>query len=464
MSRLEGKPPESVFETRTVAGQFWLSATPDRRIGGLIRFKQGESIAIDLFGGLQDRPSVLSGLPHPSVVRGVSVDGELITAFGVTDSSSRLTSFGEISELRACEVLFGAHLDSLEDARFSSACATLTNLAPWAGEGPFSVHAGETPSSPVTAQASFPTGFDVQVPSLGARVVLGGAVRAWTSADEVRLALEPYISVHPAEPRELAWFDQVLGDVRDLVAVCTFSPILLERILVRVAPDVGPHLTIHRAVWFRERPEALSPHRMPIRLRDILPDIEAVLSRWFELTAKARPAIDLYLSVIYRGVHLNVFAFLAMSQAAEAFHRLTAGGSFESPEDYDRHYQAMVSSLPTDLPSALRERLKDTLKYGNELSLRRRLRALFSERGKLAQHVSPDPSGLINEIVRLRNALTHSTEGNVGIADWQRLNRCVRHLQIVLLAHFRGYIGVPEDVLSGRLGDLLGSLRFLEQP
>jgi hypothetical protein len=108
-------------------------------------------------------------------------------------------------------------------------------------------------------------------------------------------------------------------------------------------------------------------------------------------------------------------------QAIEAFHRRVHGGKGEgkylTDEDYKFVWDTLTGAIPSDLPNSIKypEGLKSSLmkriEYGNEYSLRTRLKFLHRIYWvELDAYIDVNISHFIDKIVKTRNYLTHRFE------------------------------------------------------
>jgi hypothetical protein len=125
--------------------------------------------------------------------------------------------------------------------------------------------------------------------------------------------------------------------------------------------------------------------------------------------------------------------FLALVQAVEAFHRRFADGVYVLPEVFDQQVApALIAAIPGGLDASLVESLKSRIRFGNEYSLRKRLRLLFREHEQALEKVVPDAERFIDPIVEQRNAFTPFPEDQAQLRpnteDWLRYNFVLRAL------------------------------------
>jgi hypothetical protein len=99
-------------------------------------------------------------------------------------------------------------------------------------------------------------------------------------------------------------------------------------------------------------------------------------------------------------------------------------------------------------PPAHRDWLEQKLAYSNELSLRRRLKLLFTEFSYLLDDVIPDRKAVISAIYDNRNYLTHYDAKLRGrAATGARLLFMVEVLKFLLQASLRE-LGLPNTKIS----------------
>ncbi len=116
------------------------------------------------------------------------------------------------------------------------------------------------------------------------------------------------------------------------------------------------------------------------------------------------PAIDLYFgTVLNPSSNLNR-GFLLLAQATESLHRRTSNETDVPTADHE----ARVSEILKYVPSQFKPWLEEKLRYSNELSLAKRLRALIE--AYVPEDVDLGGKKFIRQVVDTRNYLTHWDE------------------------------------------------------
>jgi hypothetical protein len=103
----------------------------------------------------------------------------------------------------------------------------------------------------------------------------------------------------------------------------------------------------------------------------------------------------------------------------------------------------MVETIPSDLDDAFRESLVSKIKYGNEYSLRKRLKQLIDKYPVVSTFIH-NRKQFVDDVVKTRNYMTHYDEHLKGEAktswDLYELLTQLRHLlEVCLLSE----IGIP---------------------
>jgi hypothetical protein len=163
-----------------------------------------------------------------------------------------------------------------------------------------------------------------------------------------------------------------------------------------------------------EPPYSNKPHEikheysMNFSYHSIKPNFAKVFKNWFKFYEKLESIIELYLNYITEKNATVENQFLNLTQAIEKFHRVTEDGLYLSEEDYTNNvYNKIVQVIPKEISIGLKDALKSRLKYGNEKSLRNRIRDLLEKYTQFKYIMVFDEDKFIKSIVDTRNYLTH---------------------------------------------------------
>lgn len=163
-------------------------------------------------------------------------------------------------------------------------------------------------------------------------------------------------------------------------------------------------LTLYYARAFTAEPK-LTDIRPPVTLfqfSDVADDFAVKFDSWLTNYKSYVAPFNLYFAVKKgRDLYLDN-KFLMLAQACESLHRHTSS----SKAFPDEKYKELAALLEELVPKEFKDWLEPRLKYGNEPSLRQRLKELFNEFNNVfgeAKKTKPR----IDKIVATRNYLTH---------------------------------------------------------
>lgn len=127
-----------------------------------------------------------------------------------------------------------------------------------------------------------------------------------------------------------------------------------------------------------------------------------LITAWLDNYDKFNSSFNLYFATKTGRDLYQENRFLMLAQALESLHRHSSNDTCFPPDDY-----SMLSGLlEKAVPNRFKDWLRSRLAYGNEPSLRQRLKSLF-KRFEPVYGDSKKVKGLISRIVDTRNYLTH---------------------------------------------------------
>jgi hypothetical protein len=169
-----------------------------------------------------------------------------------------------------------------------------------------------------------------------------------------------------------------------------------------------------------DRQPRVDQHRLLVPYSEISTYLGDMISKWFNLHAELRSAINLYIGATTGRRAFVETRFLFLAQALETFHRLTSDATEMDPVLFDTIKETLLNACPAEQKTWL----KDRLRHANELSLRKRLKALIIKFSHLVGH-KKGVEDFVQQVVSTPNYLTHydkkSPHSNVSGAALLRL-------------------------------------------
>ena len=144
---------------------------------------------------------------------------------------------------------------------------------------------------------------------------------------------------------------------------------------------------------------------------------------------------------------------LLLTQALEAFHRNVIGGRYLPPEDYESIRLSLVNAIPQGTSKDHRAALESRIRFGNDPSLRNRLK-------KLLESVSADTLSLlqidrklfVQDVVDARNDFTHwEHEREKDRPNGAHLANLLSALLALTQLTFLKHLGVDESLVVQRM-------------
>ena len=260
--------------------------------------------------------------------------------------------------------------------------------------------------------------------------------------------------LRPTEPMPLSWFFEQFGKATTLLSLVAGSPMAPDHAAAVVSTS-GAKVEV--LVGLREAKYCeLRVANDFFLVRDTLGiDLGTALIQWFEIYDTVAMPSQLAQSVLNsEGLWLHV-EFLSLMQALEGIHRAVFPGIYTSPDRYEEIKQALSSAIPKSVEADHRDALKARIKYGNEISLRRRLDTLVQRFSPpLRQRILGDEGIIPQSWVETRNYYTHWDESSRGnVLDGPAMHRAGVRLRQLLRCLYLDLARIPQaSIQSSRRG------------
>ena len=392
--------------------------------------------------------------PGPALFHGRTADAANVTLAGLHcfETQSALPSANFDVDL----VVKGHLFANLNEIRFTRYKCEYSNLHYWLGNrGCISVEhlpreQGRTPvQDRHIVSVEYPALWDVTVNGTQIRYFNGLSAHSdfahgrSTFSTKEGLQVDFQTEVPPAE------FYRIERAVRGLIDLMCHAQIQRSKL---VAGPTGSVEIIHVSRMGRNGRQDPDRLRIPVEFSQIEAEINPILERWLALYSSLEPSLSLF----FLGLHdtdMNIEnVFLGIMQALEAFHRTFFGGTFVSQEDYESSIlPPLLAAIPETAHPDFRQALRNRLIYGNERSLRARLRELIQSLPTTATFQGYRENDLIGRSVETRNHFTHVVTDAAAVYGIPELFRAVQQWQEILTALILTRVGVNAGVIEGAI-------------
>ena len=225
------------------------------------------------------------------------------------------------------------------------------------------------------------------------------------------------LTVTPGEKKPFEWFLERLVDLQNLLTLLIGEPTFPKRTVLYGDEVSEPGFKYREDIRLFFHPkhgkvgERLHYVKMLVPFPYVGGQFGKILDSWFLKAELLKSVCDLFFGVIYNDYLFLQFRFLGLIQALETYCRRVQGGKYLPDTDYEKIAAALRAALPPTTPSDLRNSLvQGKIKYGNEYSLRKRLRELLcSLEDETIKLITDSPGKFCEDVTATRNYLTHYT-------------------------------------------------------
>ncbi|MFF5083498.1 HEPN domain-containing protein [Actinoplanes sp. NPDC000266] len=394
-------------------GVFWLVTHPDEKLSGRLRFDpSGDNVRLTIVGRFVEDDEAED---ETDIAIHGWAGGDPVTVDGAyrNGGSSRSRGVDE-THYRANRIFVGRHL-APDDLHFETAHLELSDLNGWVGTTGL-MPDRESSAEDVIYHISYrkPPSQEGTFSRGRVRISFGPEFVA-EAGNQVNLREHLRFHLYYDAAQQVDSIRRDVGRLQALIILCSGSSTVLDELLLSRS-DVKATMLDGSVSRFDELIElCASPvnyvaeaERKPAQAHDVLISydelggIEAV-ARWIDESTVFERPLD-YLTSIMMARHMYAEnRFLNVTYAAEAYHRITVGGSRKNDTEFQQAMTACLESAPAEFQSWLAEQLR----HNNEPTLRRRLQQLANAVAPADRSIIADRSRWAYLTATTRNEITH---------------------------------------------------------
>lgn len=429
-------------------GIWWLLDKPKEQVSGTLRFTPDEGAILDLIGSFKDIKN-MNKILKPEIILGVSSNGKKITLYKCFETKSSFTfpGFFQTSSFFANLVFIGAHFQKSEDIKFKSISVHYLHLDEWVNISGFDIKfdiKSLWKEKEMIIKYKLPEPFQADI-SDGFKILINFRATGPSLLfvqKEATIKQKTEIKIETSEDKSFEDYRKIIYHIQNFLSLGIMESV--HPLAIAGLTEVNKEIIENKAhylpveVFYRlsdipKRHKPLLPDDMLFTFKDISNRFESFLRNWFEKMDLLEPVYNLYFGTLYNPRMYLEHRFLSLIQAIESFHQRTSGGKYLSDEDYKVVYDALVTAIPERVRGDLKDRLKDYLKYGNEFSLRKRLKEIFDKYQEILDRFIKDKNSFIEKVVKTRHYQTHhDKELKECAANGEDLYRLTQKLKMCL--------------------------------
>ena len=439
-------------------GQFWLPETPQQVVGGVLYVAETGRISADLYGELESGIDALkAGGNYPQLLGNVEKYGWVTLRDCMCRSKTIATNSISTSLIDARLLIAGAHYETDEPLLFRAVEIELDGIDQWLGISGISVNHPSDES---------PTTITYTPPKADRHVLNEGTYIEFTyrwqlpfspALTEAKITQSASIVFNSSRPSPFEDFQGMIYEFSNFLSFATDEIVNLRSIkameILRNDDSQNLKRTTPLIIWYESlpynsKPGATAFHNILFRYKQIDVRFAELYGNWHNAYERFGPAISLYFSS-RAGDHKYINGrFLSLIQGLETFHRRTSNETIMDSACFKDLSKAIIDACP----EGHKKWLADRLRFGNEISLAKRLRRITEPFSNLYKSVF-NIQKFIRLVVDTRNYFTHYTpelesKASQGV---ELLNLCTR-MEVFFQLH-----------LMRELGFTLGEIETLAQ-
>lgn len=434
----------------------WTLPGSNRTVSGHLRCtrERAELNLNDAFTPLRGVISVSDPTQIYPVVHGVSSKGEALSLLKAQSLGVglNLSSGGmrQPERLISSWVIVGAHVAS--DTLYFSVRFFIPALEAWLSR-PAIAHIIETASTGGILTNTFvvrpPETETTPVPHIDATLEWGSGVNVSTNPfTSIDVTVRGWVVIRPQSPRTLEWFLYQQGKLAALLAFMAGVSMPIDAIQASVEQSTSP-LSVLVTMSQEEPCKFKNPHDFFVPRGVLGSTFPSIVEQWFREVDSVLVPSQLALGVLStKNLWLHV-EFLSLIQALEGFHRGRFAGSYMDEFEYNSVKSVIAAAIPPSVASDHRDALRSRIRYGNQISLSKRLNELRECLGvPLATLIIASDGKVPRNWIDTRNYLSHwDDELRPNALDGQEMYNANVRMQHLLRALYLLMAGIPSETL-----------------
>jgi len=397
-----------------IMGFWWLPENGNKKVPGVLKFSADKEIKLELMGSFHEsiRQAIDSKqAQYFEIILGES-KGTKFTLLRSQEMDKKIGSIGNSNYMLSsfyCEyIIKGIHFLSLDDVKFAQMNINFIYLEDWIVPDPFKFEDMKT------IRYVDPPENHIKIEKINSIISIVSTQSVSNDFKTVSMSVHSFFIIKPvAESKDLVWYEAVIGCLGNFLTLAIGMPTYPKTMRAYLSNnyEIEIYFAINNILFEGD----IHFSQMVIPYADLSSYLDRFLNNWFNYSDTLEPVYELFFGTYYSQLYVH-FYFLSLIQAIEAFHRriYEDNGEYLSDSDYEPLRSSLTNSIPTtfpdgsDYPAGFRDALKNKIKYGNEYSLRTRLKQLSNDIWRPLNSLLYENSDIFNNyIVNSRNYLTH---------------------------------------------------------
>lgn len=461
----------AITDSAEFSGEWHLPGDDAPRVAGALSWREKRAtLALhDAFKKMRGAIYGTEEFEYPAI-RGTTTKSDLVSVLHAYRSASGFSlgaaGMREPETVTSNWVVIGAHVTA--DTKYRELRVRIPGLQMWISRsGMMQSILDKTDDKPPTVLYTIEAMPEEFTPIPTAGLSLGWGIDRQFSGDllsTINVQSSACLRIKPDAAQTLEWLVREMGKAVTLLAFAAGSPMAPDRMTAKLA-DVDHDVAV--LVALRESNYCTHKHTFNFfMLRgNMHAELGDVFARWYAIYDSVAMPSQLALGVLSStGLWLHV-EYLSLMQALEGLHRALMHGLYVSEADYAPIAHALTNAIPRGTQSDHRDSLKSRIKYGNQLSLRKRLAALTNRLDlPIRQFVLGGDGTVPGAWVDTRNYYTHWDETlRPNMLDGNGMYRACARMKTLLRVLYLQLVGIPDDAIIESLKGGCSECQYLIQ-
>lgn len=401
-------------EPKNFQGYFWLPGSL-KQVPGICSCSIKGRIELSILGAFTDelRQSIPPDPSEFEKILGISENGQPVTLLScfIKNWSFNLSGIPKYT-IHVHILLIGVSFEKDEQVKFDSINFHSEVIDQWFGITGLYTNL-DFKSEEIVIKYKRPSGFKCQL-SNGYTLSMDFAWKGPSSRkiNKAEITQKCYLKLRAPQKIPLKEFIVLLNRINNLISFCVdqISPLSevkayaddLTQLINGKSYEVPIDIYFESSISGKVKlSEARSPFSF-IPYKAMESSFGEYVSRWLKLYDNVAPSLNLFfIAKSDRDIYLDN-RFLILIQGLESFHRRTSNITELSQKVYNEMGEKLLASVTGNAQKWVRKKLE----YGNEPSLRTRIKNLLTNYEKLFGSKKTCKQ-IVNDIVNTRNYLTH---------------------------------------------------------
>lgn len=435
------------------SGYFWLPSIPDKRIPGILSILNGGEIKLELFGMFgtfnDDSRKIKRIVGHVEKMGFVTLDDCYYRTRSSRVDTSRTFDSILKSSFDVTRAFTGVAYREGEIPCFSTLTFSIERIDEWIGISGIEVDP-QFETRAVTISYELPENIPLKLDN-GMVLLIAFSCQPPIPPASKEAKIVQTINFHliSQDARELDEFIFIAEKISTFMCFVVNEIVSLDNVSTifdAFHQDVRKGLTemisvnIYSHSWPYSKDEPIGWSDMLFEFRAVRNNIDRLINNWIKSFEQCAPAFRLYFESQVKTHPYLEAKFLTLAQGLEVYHRRAS----DEKEMDETEFEELVTNLIEHCPGERTEWLRGKLRYGNEVSLRKRIKRLIEPFKDLFGN-KKERKKLISQIVDTRNYLTHHSSISEDIKDLRTL---CQKIEALFQLHFLLLIGFSREEIK----------------